>query len=86
MADTDIERNPNNLDQTDEDSPQFFQHEKDIKVHCCDLLSFIWYLLTTVFELIKSVLMWFANLIGCIWYSIKERSMDCCECCGKRLN
>ena len=41
---------------------------------------------TKTFFTIKAIFMFIANLIGLCWYPFKERTNDCCDCCGKRMN
>ena len=90
MADSDVENQiPSSSNQNGDDEPLLPQHErggKDAKGICMDILEYIWWIIKSIFNFIKSVVMCILNILGCIWYPIKERTNDCCECCGKRLN
>ena len=35
---------------------------------------------------IKTFIMSFCWALSVCWYPCKERSRDCCDCCGKRMN
>ena len=38
-----------------------------------------------IYAFLKYIFMAIANCLGLCWYPFKERTGDCCDCCGKRL-
>ena len=38
------------------------------------------------FNGIKFAIMACCNCLGLCWYPFKERTLECCDCCGKRMN
>ena len=40
----------------------------------------------SIYGCIKAVIMAIAECLGLCWYPFKERTTECCDCCGKRMN
>ena len=61
--------------------------EDDKEPGCCYKFGLcILSCLKGVYFFFKAIFMFIANCIGICWYPFKERTTDCCDCCGKRMN
>ena len=61
--------------------------DEDEDPGCC--FSYGQCLLTVIqaiYGFFKSIVMFIAEGISYCWYPFKERTVECCDCCGKRMN